>query len=142
MLLICVSLSACLQERKSYPFELRDCVENVTKIEILGYTLAEDSKTHLADIPQESFADFYADVKALDCYATYAISSVGWGPVIIRISYTNGEWDELGIHLIAWYSASGRYYAQWCVLDQKQFCQLLLKYVDASVLPDLSAYLK
>ena len=60
----------------------------------------------------------------------------GYGSVVVRITYSNGDFELIGRHNSSVHLASGRNYAENFLFNQEGFSEFLLKYVDESEFAD------
>lgn len=95
-------------DKPPFSYTFRQDRSNITSIEICAYEHEYDkdggTMTPLAEIPPEDFDAFLDDIQALNCYETALMldTPMGYGKIVVRIMYHNGEGEIIGTENIGW----------------------------------------
>ena len=146
--LLCTLVGCGLSfDKPPFSYTFRQDRSNITKIEICAYEheYAKDGgpMTPLAEIAEEDVDSFLDDIQALDCREFIMYDSiVSYGDLIVRILYSNGEAEIIGMYNIGWMSADNvleltRY---WFHYDD--ISEVIARYVDPRFLADYCGHFK
>lgn len=129
ILLMCVALCGCMNE--TYSVQVHQELDDVVKIELLDTAHGESAVLHTLD-PAE-YQTFWNDLHTLRFLRYYNDPSTEYGPLSIRILYTNGYIDVIGCDINGYFAPNGENEAHdgwYCVEDREDFAELFAKYMD------------
>ena len=139
-----VLLSSCADSTDStYTYSFRQDQSNIEKVEVCAYDSYHDTITPLAELNEQDADALLAEISALPCYKSGFIDfPVSYGEVVISITYFDSEIELIGLTNIGWIKSNGVHCLSRYFFDRRDVCNLILKYVDAELLPDLSEHLE
>lgn len=113
---------------------------NVEKVEICSYDRQTGTRTVIAELPDEDVENILDDISSLQC--------LEWGPgdhpreygiLLVCITYSDGEIELIGYINIGYITPEGVHgLTPYFIYDGREFYDLICRYVDESLLPDMS----
>lgn len=133
-------------QRKEYRYTFDQPFSNVVKVEIMRYhyaTQTEDSyTTTILELDLHTAESLLKEVSELPCYKHFMDPPTGYGEVILYITYANGEGEVIGFVNSASVREDGIWRRKVYYFNKAQWCEMLLKYVDAELVPELDKYMQ
>lgn len=141
VMMLSLVLSGCIFKRKTN-YEFLHSADQIVSIVILDNDdhnpLLEDEPdpTVLCVISEDAFDSVISTLENIPGNEFLNDPPEGYGSVVIRITYSNGDFELIGRHNSSVHLASGRNYSENFLFNQERFCEFLLKYVDESEFAD------
>ena len=135
ILFILASTAGCEMAGSSYSFS--QSIENVKKVEICSYDYAQKTVTPIKELTTEEAEGILEDIAALECYKHFGDSTRDYGEVVIYITYENDEAEVIGIWNVAQVDLEGEWHIGIEYFDRTAFCEMLGKYIDMDLLPEI-----
>ena len=138
IVLLCM-LTGCYSE--PFTYEFRQPRSNVEKVEICAYDHKESTKEVLVQLDEETADALFADLQALPCVEGFTIDAPNsYGPVVIFITYLDGEEEMIGIYNIGWRDADGKLHTSNMNFHIPDMRALIPKYVDAELIAEFGEF--
>ena len=134
IVILCTMVCGCMA--KSYHVSLHQEIGDVVEIELLD--TSGDEAVVLYALDQTEFQDFWDKLHTLSFLRYYNDPSTEYGPLSIRIRYSNDYVDFIGCDINGYYSPDGTNEARdgwYCVEDRNDFIVLFAQYISETVLP-------
>ena len=144
VLCILVLLYGC--DRKVVQYSYNQTYPNVVKIEVFRYNYGsksdEDATTLITMLDLEKGKALLKDIAELPCYKHWGDFPLGsYGDIILYITYANGEAEVVGNVNSASVNTNGEWYIKGYYFDNKPWSEVLTKYIDKELVPELDKYL-
>ena len=139
-----VLLSSCADSTDStYTYSFHQDQSNIEKVEVCAYDSYNKIITPLVELNEHDADSLLSEISSLSCHK-YGLGDFPreYGVVMVTITYKNNEIELIGLTNIGWISPDGVRCLSSYFFDHRDMCSLILKYVDAKLLPDLSEYLE
>lgn len=134
--ILLVAVAGCSYEG-SYAF--RQEVSNICKVEILTIDDETDTKNVIVELSDEDGQLLVAELATMTCDRFGPGDHPRrYGQLAIGITYTDGEIEIIGLVNSGFVDTDGREYLLDYFFDAKELYVLITKYVDPSLLPDVS----
>ena len=119
--------------------------QNVEKVEICAYEHEYDgdggTRESLFVLPESDVDGILADILSLDCRKFILLDPIlDYGPLVITITYTDGEIEMIGFYNIGWFSPDGSLDTTLNRFDYTEVCELMAKYADPEILAEHYEY--
>ena len=138
IVLLCM-LTGCYSE--PFTYEFRQVRDNVEKVEICAYDHYEDSKEVLTQLDETDVDALLVDIQSLPCYEGFNVDGPNYcGPVVIFITYTDGEEEMIGVYKIGWRTTDGKRHTSRMNFKLTDMRTLISKYVDKEILAELEPF--
>ena len=134
IIILCAMVCGCMA--KPYQVRLHQEISNVVGIELLD--TSGDNTVVLYVLDQTEFQNFWDKLHTLSFLRYYNDPSTEYGPLSIRIQYSNGYVDIIGCDINGYYSPDGNNEAQdgwYCIENRNDFVVLFAQYIDKADLP-------
>ena len=141
VMLLSLVFSGCIFKRKTN-YEFLHSADQIDSIVLLDNddhnTLLdrEPDPTVLCVISEDEFESVISTLANIPGNEFINDPPRGYGSVVVRITYSNGDFELIGRHNSSVHLASGRNYAENFLFNQEGFSEFLLKYVDESEFAD------
>ena len=141
VMLLSLVFSGCIFKRKTN-YEFLHSADQIVSIVLLDnddhntLLAREPNPTVLCVISEEEFESVISTLANIPGNKVINDPPRGYGSVVIRITYSNGDFELIGRHNSSVHLASGRDYSENFLFNQEGFCEFLLKYVDESEFAD------
>lgn len=121
------------------PYTFRQDLSNVGKVEIYEYDYTTGNRTLITELPEPQAQELVAELAGMTCYQ-YGPGDHPrkYGSLMIGITYTNNEVELIGLTNIGWIEPDGEIHLTDYCFDERVLFDLIVKYVDPALLPDLS----
>lgn len=126
--------------KHKYPFD--QSIENVKKVELCRYDYETDTASPLMTFGEDTGDALLTDIEALDCYRPFGDPATDYGEIVLFITYANGEAEVVGWLNSATIDLEGEWWPKAYYFDSAEWCTVVLKYVDAELVPELGKYLE
>ena len=123
-----------------YPYSLAQDLDNIAQVEIREYDWETRTTTPLCVLNEETAVSLLTEICGLPCKKHFGDHTTDYGDVVVYISYLDGTAEVLGQCNVAQVNKEGVWSIGIKYFDRKEFYTVLMKYVDADILPDLSKY--
>ena len=129
---------------KEHEFTFSQSVNNVTSVKIVRYddeetrSIIEVIKTLNDDEAEMLLTDF----TATSCRKHFGDHGTYYGDILVCISYENQEVDVIGPENCATIDENGVWSIGNKYFDDVDFCDIVLRYVDRELVPELERYLQ
>lgn len=137
---ILITITGCDFITYQYPFE--QSVENVEKVELCRYDYETDTASPLVTLDEDTGDALLTDIGTLDCHKPFGDHATDYGEIVLFITYTNGEAEVVGWLNSATIDLEGEWWPKAYYFDSAEWCAVVLKYVDAELVPELGKYLE
>ncbi len=140
IILVTVFFTGCRSEICIYTFD--QDFENVKSVEIRRLDFDTKSTTPIVTLDENSSKLLLEDIAVSPCYKITAPSAVGQdcGSIVVYITYENGEVELIGSGNSVGIDKNGKWKMQRQFFDNSEFADILLKYVDKELVPELLEY--
>lgn len=135
VLLIAVAFAGC--NFIDYTYSLDQSMDNIQKVEIRLYDYESDSTSFVMELDLQTAKDLLTGVTALTCHKPFGDHSFNYGPVVLYITYANGEAEALGRLNSASIDSNGKWWIKTYYFNGIEWCSTVLKYVDSELVPEL-----
>lgn len=137
--LLCVVLLVAASCSYEGPYSFRQEVNNICKVEILTIDDETDTKTVVVQLSDEDGQLLVAELATMTCNRFGPGDHPRrYGQIAIGITYTDGQVEIIGLVNSGFIDADGREGLLDYFFDAKELYTLITKYVDPSLLPDVS----
>lgn len=121
----------------TYPF--RQDSSNIEKVQIYELDYKTDTEKLIVQLAESEGQKLVAELATMKCKkAGPGDHSSYYGALMICITYSDGEIEMIGLDSIGFVDARGREGMTNYFFDAKSLYDLIVKYVDPSLLPDVS----
>ena len=128
---------------KEYEFTFSQSVNNVTSVKIVRYDDETESIIEVVKVLSDYEAEMLiADFTATGCRKHFGDHGTYYGYILVLISYENQEVDVIGPQNCAHIDENGEWSIQIKHFDDGDFCDIVLRYVDRELVPELERYLQ
>ena len=139
IVIMAFTFTSCLAVRCDYPFEQN--IDNVVSVEIRGIHSWTEKTTYLIkELEEDDAIAILNDLSNVKCQELYDESDT-CGPVVVYITYDNGESEAIGYLSSAHISEDGVWTMKYYYYDATQFAKIVCRYVDSRRVPDLAKLL-
>lgn len=118
------------------PFPLSQSEDQVARIELLQTEIEGDDSLPdfvlLCEVPRDRIEEFVLDLQQLDCRRNGFDPATGYGELVIRIVYHNGDADLIGYANNAYVTEKGIEHDVY-YFDSKEFKELFAQYAGDSM---------
>lgn len=135
VLLIAVAFAGC--NFIDYTYSLDQSMDNIEKVEICLYDYESDSTSFAVELEQEAASALLDDIMSLSCRVPFGDTGDDYGPVVLYITYINGEAEVLGRLKSASVDLTGTWQMKSYTFNGVEWCSTVLKYVDSELVPEL-----
>lgn len=136
VIILAFLISGC--SRRTYAYSLAQSVDNIAQVEICEYDWHTHTTTPLCVLDKETAISLLTEICGLKCKRHWGDHTTDYGDVVIYISYIDGTAEVIGQCNIAHVNKDGKWRQGLEYFGEEKFFALLMKYVDADVLPELS----
>ena len=121
--------------------------QNVEKVEICAYEHEYDkdggTRESLFVLPESDIDGIWADILSLECNEFFLFDPIlDYGPLVITITYKDGEIEMIGLYNIGLISPDGSLDTTSHRFDVSDICTVVAKYADSEILGKYSAFLQ
>ena len=135
-----VSLTGCRIPGEQYAFSQN--IDQITAVNICSYDYKSKSMVPLKALNSDEWQALVNDVVSLEVRRHFGDHTQDYGEVVICISYENSEAEVVGIWNVATIDSEGNWHIGFHYFEGKPFSQMLLKYIDIELVPELNKYLE
>lgn len=125
-----------------YSYSYAQSPDNVAKVEIGRYDYWTKAIEVISILDTDAAHSLLADLASLGCYRPFGDSSTDYGEIVVYIWYTSGEAEVIGMGNTAIIDLDGRWMMTGYYFDDTQWCEVVMKYVDPQLVPELQRYLE
>ena len=140
VLLIAVAFTGC--NFIDYTYSLDQSMDNIQKVELCSYDYESNSTSLIIELDMETGKALLTEITALTCRKYFGDHTSDYGPVVLYITYTNGEAEVIGMCNSASVDLTGEWWISIYYFDDIQWCNTVLKYVDPEMVPQLVEYME
>ena len=126
--------------QRTYDFALAQSKDNAEKVEICRYDDNSQSTTTIAVLNKADADSLLAEIDAMECSRYFGDGTMDYGEVVIYVTYADQTAEVIGLHNVAKVDKDGDWHIGVEYFNAQQLCDVITKYVDAELLPDLSKY--
>ena len=126
--------------QRTYDYSFEQSLDNVEKVEICRYDDNSQSTTTIAVLSKTDADSLLTEIDAMECRRYFGDGTMDYGEVVIYITYADQTAEVIGLHNVAKVDKDGDWHIGVEYFNAQQICALIMKYVDAELLPDLSKY--
>ena len=126
--------------QRIYDFSFEQSVDHIEKVEICRYDDNSQSTTTIAVLSKTDADSLLTEIDAMECRRYFGDGTMDYGEVVIYITYADQTAEVIGLHNVAKVDKDGDWHIGVEYFNAQQICALIMKYVDAELLPDLSKY--
>ena len=137
-LLIILITAGC---QRIYEYSFAQSKDNVEKVEICAYDYDTQTTTPLVVLNEGDTNELLQEIDAMECKRHFGDHTQDYGEIVVYISYKNQTAEVIGLCNVAQVDKNGKWHIGIEYFDASQLCSLIMKYVNADLLPDLSKYL-
>ena len=138
-LIVLSCLSACKLIKYSYSFAQGK--EEVKIVELCRYDYSTKTIEQIKTLDEDTARGLLSDISNMDAYRNFGdYDREDFGHIVIYITYQNGEHELIGAASAATADASGNWQIKNNWFESSKWCEVLLKYIDASLVPELMNY--
>lgn len=126
------------------PYTFRQDLVNVTKVEICEFDPAPNDRDAskrkmILQLSKSDAQSITEEISTLKCIEKSVIGYVpqGYGRLAICLTYANGEIELIGMGVNGYITSNGKEYLTNYCNNARDIYDLILKYVDPELLPDL-----
>ena len=130
--LMIIVLTGC-----KYEYEFEQDLENVESVEIKRFDYETQSTTAITTLDDNSAICMLNDFSSTSCRKHFGDHSRDYGRIIVYINYKNGEAEILGDYLSGYVDSTGKIHEKIQYFGGSDFCNIVLKYVDEDLVPEL-----
>ena len=128
---------------KEHEFTFSQSVNNVTSVKIVRYDDETESIIEVVKVLSDYEAEMLiADFTATGCRKHFGDHGTYYGYILVLISYENQEVDVIGPENCAKIDENGVWRIRNKHFDDGDFCDIVLRYVDRELVPELERYLQ
>ena len=126
-------------ENKEEFYDFRQDLENVEKVSIFANDPETDTRTLITDLEKGNGKELTNILATMKCRKYFPGDHPRYyGLLIIALTYTDGEIELIGLYNIGWVTPDGVEYLTSCYFDDKEVYDLICRFVDPEMLPDMS----
>lgn len=125
--------------KQEYQFD--QSIENVEKVELCRYDCETNVTTPVMTFNEDIGDALLTDIGTMDCYRPGNRPRY-YGEIVLLITYTNGEAEVIGMGDAASVDSEGAWSSKAYYFNETEWCTVVLKYVDAELVPELGEYLE
>lgn len=137
LMLVMLLFYSCVDT--AMPYSLRQSTEHIVAVRFLnGQKFDDASKTYeiITQMELEQGLTFIEELRKIECRKAFPLDTpVGFGEVIVEITYANGEVEMIGCDNNGWITPDGQWEYDSYYFDLESFYALLSQYVDESYFP-------
>lgn len=133
--ILLLAVEGCFYEG---PYPFRQDADNIEKVEIYENDYQTKTRTLIVQLAESEGSKLVSEIATLRC-GKYAPGDHprDYGSLIIYITYADSEVEMIGLHNIGFVNAEGREGLTHYYFDAKRLYDLIVKYVDPALLPDV-----
>lgn len=139
-MVVLISVAGCSFIEYSYPYA--QDLDKVEKVELCRYDYSTKSIEVILKLDADTTSSLLTELSSLSCYRPFGDHSTYYGAIVLYISYTNGEAEVLGMRNSADVDLDGRWMMKGYYFDYAQWCEVVMRYVDPELVPELHRYLE
>lgn len=139
-MVVLVAVAGCSLIEYSYPYA--QDMDKVEKVELCRYDYWAKTVEAISVLDMDTAALLLSDIASLSCYRPFGDRSRDYGEIVLYISYTNGAAEVIGMVNTATVDLDGRWMMTGYYFDYAQWCEVVMKYVDPELVPELQRYLE
>lgn len=126
-------------ENKEYFYDFRQDLENVEKVSIFSNDPETDTRTLIVDLEEPDAKELTSILATMKCGKYFPGDHIReYGHLLIALTYTNGEIELIGFYNTGWITPDGVEYLSSYYFDEKEVYDLICRFVDPEMLPDMS----
>ena len=126
-------------ENKEYFYDFRQDLENVEKVSIFSNDPETDTRTLITDLEEGNGKELTNILATMKCGKYFPGDHPRhYGLLIIALTYTDGETELIGLYNTGWVAPDGVKYLSSYYFDEKEVYDLICRFVDPEMLPDMS----
>ena len=142
---IMLSMSGCFVEQflnRTFEYSFTQNLDNVEKVEIRAYEYDpyDAQTTPIVTLDEEDGKALLMEIDAMKCKRHFGDHTSTYGEIVVYITYKDQTAEVIGLRNVAQVDKDGEWWIGIEYFDAAQLCTLIMKYVDADLLPDLSKY--
>ena len=142
---IMLSMSGCFVEQflnRTFEYSFAQNLDNVEKVEIRAYEYDpyDAQTTPIVTLDEEDGKALLMEIDAMKCKRHFGDHTSTYGEIVVYITYKDQTAEVIGLRNVAQVDKDGEWRIGIEYFDAAQLCTLIMKYVDADLLPDLSKY--
>lgn len=130
--ILLLAVEGCFYEG---PYPFRQDAHNIEKVEI--YENDYQTKTLIVQLEESEGLKLVSEIATMTVRTAGPNHISDYGRLIIHITYEDGEVEMIGLHNIGFVTAEGRKGLTNYYFDDKSVYDLIAKYVDPALLPDV-----
>ena len=148
--ILCILLlfSGCHQKIVQYSYDQE--YQNIVKIEVFRYHYysdnskkSEDYMSFITALDLEDGLALLEDIARLPCSKHWGdFPSESYGYIVLYISYANGEGEIVGSMNSDSVNTNGKRSLKGYYFDKKQWSEVITKYIDKELVPELLQFLE
>lgn len=139
-MVVLVAVAGCSLIEYSYSYA--QDLDKVEKVELCRYDYWTKTVEVISVLDMGTAALLLSDIASLSCFRPFGDSSTDYGEIVVYISYKNGEAEVMGMGNTATVGLDGRWMMTGYYFDDAQWCEVVMKYVDPQLVPELQRYLE
>ena len=119
------------------PYPFRQDVDNIEKVEIYENDYQAKTRTLIVQLEESDGQRIVSELATMTVKTSGPNHIRDYGTLIIYITYADGEIEMIGLHNIGFVNTEGREGLTHYYFDAKSLYDLIVKYVDPALLPDV-----
>ena len=134
--LIIAMIPGCGSGDDYYAF--RQDLEHVEKVSVFSYDPETDTRTLIVDLEEPDAKELTSILATMKCGKYFPGDHIReYGHLLIALTYTNGEIELIGFYNTGWITPDGVEYLSNYYFDEKEVYDLICRFVDPEMLPDI-----
>lgn len=139
-LVVLMCVSACKIIKYTYSFA--QGMEQVETVELCRYDYSAKTITQIKSLDEDDARGLLSDISSMDAYHNFGdYDREDFGHVVIYITYQDGVHELIGTWSAAVADASGNWQIKNNWFESVKWRDVILKYIDASLVPELMGYI-
>ena len=123
-------------------FPLDQTMNDIQKVEVCVFHYDSKSVSVVTELEKETALELLDEITSLPCKQHFGHYTTDLGPVVLYVTYSNGEAEVIGVCNSANFDSSGEWRYKIYYFDEMPWCETVLKYVDPKIVPELVEFME